>query len=45
MDKIWIDMNIKAVQSVVLVFSLPMTGIKKLSSASYSSVLLQASTP
>lgn len=45
MDKIWIDVNIKAVQSVVLVFSLPMTGIKKLSGAPYSSVLLQASTP
>jgi len=45
MDKIWIDMNIKALQSIVLVFSLPMTGIKKLSGAAYSSVLLQASTP
>lgn len=45
MDKIWIDMNIKAVQSVVLIFSLPMTGIKKLSGAPYSSVLLQVSTP
>jgi len=33
MDKIWVDMNIKSVQSVVLIFSLPMTGIKKLSGA------------
>lgn len=45
MNKIWVDMNFKDVQSVVLVFSLPMTGIKKLSGAPYSSVLLQASTP
>lgn len=45
MDNIWIDMNFKAVQSVVIVFSLPMTGIKKLSGVPYSSVLLQASTP
>lgn len=45
MDKIWIDMNFKTVQSLVLIFSLPMTGMKKLSGAPYSSVVLQASTP